>query len=461
MYTKHKVLTAVLVLFTVLCIPSLAAQIMSNTNIATNGLFNTDADNFLNVHNWQDVEFDQFFTTMQVDGEGGIGMGLALNAGSAFLGFGYTGTFWEGTVNSLTTEYGNNYSVANWRGKESVSRSGNGLKWNSQLFFLLGTDSVGGLLFDLNFANVGNHNRDSESLNAGGVKETTKNSVGFGAIEAGLTWGKSFDIGDGLSFSPRFGFSYNIDLQKTVADIGPGSALLTTLTGRSGFFVRPGAGYSNINGGVVGLTGYITSSVGLQLDLSKNARDGSLWLDYGLEYHMFDKQTSGFSYWEDFNPAFMRNSVDIGFGVWHAVDRRLSFGWFTEFGFDLINASVTSITRNDGVKPMHEFNETILEINPMIAAGVVYKAVPDKLNFNGSLTLHPFNYTRIKFEHTNNTSTETATTITNTIGKTITETSMGLTWFIMESLSLDFAIAASRNARIDVTQFSTLLSYKR
>jgi hypothetical protein len=312
----------------------------------------------------------------------------------------------------------------------------------------------------LNFANVGNHNRDSESLNAGGVKETTKNSVGFGAIEAGLTWGKSFDIGDGLSFSPSLGFSYNIDLQKTVADTGPGSALITKLNGRSDFFTR--SGYSNVNGGVVGLTGYITGHAGLQFDLSRNTRDGSLWVDYGLEYHMYDNQESDrFGYWENYNPAFMKNSIDIGFGVWYAVDRRLSFGWFTEFGFSLSNASVTSVTRNDGVKPVDEFNETLFEVSPLIVAGVVYKAVPDKLNFNGSLALYPFDFTFNKFEHINNTGAETMTRTANIIGKTITETSLGLTWFIMESLSLDFAIAASTNARIDVTKFSTLLSYKR
>ena len=71
MFTKHKVLVAVMVLITAFGVTPLFAQMKSftsNTSSATDGLFSTDVDDFLHVSNWEKVQFKNFFSTFQWDG---------------------------------------------------------------------------------------------------------------------------------------------------------------------------------------------------------------------------------------------------------------------------------------------------------------------------------------------------------------------------------------------------------
>jgi|GEM_PF-6920381 len=462
MYTKYKVLAAALMLTAVLCIQPLAAQITSNTNNATTGLFSTDVDNFLDVNSWQEVEFNNFFSVFQVGGADGIGAGMAMSAGSSYLGFGYIGNFWSGADTIVTTEYGNSYTAANSRGKKTTSYSGSGLKWNSQIFFLFGAAPVGGLLLDLNFADAGNNVMDRESINAGGSVVTEKESVGLGALEAGLSWGKNFDLGGGYVFKPNVGFSYNFDLQKTVADTGPGSTETTTLNGQDDFFRR--ADYNGVNNGTgrVGLAGYIAAHLGLGFDLSTSTADGSLWLGYDLEYHLYDKQTESSGYWEDYSPSYLKNFIDIGVGAWYTIDRRLSLGWFVGSGFSIENASVTSVKKNGGAEPDNEYTEVIFGITPMISAGVVHKFLPDKFNINGSLALFPIGYTFSQFKDVDKRNAMTITRTDNTIESLAAQTSLGFTWFITDGLSFDAYLTTLANgSRLNLTNFSALLSYKR
>ena len=462
MYTKHRVLVSVLLLFTAFCISPLAAQIVSNTNNATTGLFTTDVDDFLDVNRWQELKFSNFFTAMQVAGTDGIGAGLAMNAGPVYLGFGYIGNFWTGTVNTETTEYGDTYTVNPlWRGKKTVSRSGSGLQWNSQVFVLLGTAPIGGLLLDVNFAKAGKNNLNSDSFNAGGDVETTNNSAGLGAIEAGLTWGKNFDFGGGFILKPNLGFSYNIDLQKTVADHGPGSAQTTTLNGRDDFFAR--SQYSNVNGGRVGLKGYLAAHAGLAADLNKSTGDGSLWLGYDFEYHLYDNQLKDNSdYWEDYNPAYMGHNIGIGIGAWYTLDRKLSLGWSAEIGVNMAKAGITTVTRDDGVDPANEYTEFVFGLTPVVTAGIVYKFLPDKFNLNGSIALWPVSYTYDKFSNNDTVNVVNTERKTNTVSGAVATTSLGFTWFITDGFAFDACVTTlASGSRLNVTQFAALLSYKR
>jgi hypothetical protein len=463
MHVKNKVLTSVIAL-TALCVSPLAAQITSNTSNATSGLFSTDVDYFLDVNDWQNVEFGKFFTTMQVGGTEGIGAGFAVNAGSAYLGAGYIGNFWSAgsTVNSTTTEYGDKYANANWRGKKIINdRSGSGLQWNSRVFLFLGTAPIGGLLLEGNFVKAGKNNLDKEYLDSAGDLLTDENSQGLGEIEAGLRWGRNFDLGGGLTLKPNLAFSYNTNLQKSVT-YKPGGAETTELNGSDSFFAST-AYKRSVNDGKVGLTGYMAGHAGLSVDLSKSTGDGSLWFGYDLEQHLYDKQTTDNSdYWKDYNPSYAKHYIDIGVGAWYTLDRKLSLGWSAGSGFNIENAKVTSAKESYGTGPEREFTEVIFGINPSITAGVVFKALPNRLSLNGSIALYPVGYEYDKLTEYNSVSAITTETTTNTISSTKAETSLGFTWFIADGLSFDAYVTTHTNgSRLNLTDFSALLSYKR
>ncbi|MCL2127215.1 MAG: hypothetical protein FWH38_03075, partial [Treponema sp.] len=273
--------------------------------------------------------------------------------------------------------------------------------------------------------------------------------------------GRNFDIGGGYILKPNLGFSYNIDLQKTVADMGPGSAEITSLNGIDSIFAR--TGYSNVNGGRVGLKGYLAAHAGLTVDLIKSTGEGSLWLGYDFEHHLYDKQLKDNSdYWEDYSPAYTEHDIGIGLGAWYTLDRKLSLGWSVEAGFHAANAGVSTVKRDDGLDPAHEYTEVIFGITPVAAAGVVYKVFPDKFNLNGSLSLCPIGYTYNKFSNNDTVNVTNTDKITNTVSGAAAATSLGFTWFITDGFAFDAYITTlAAGSRLNLTQFAALLSYKR
>jgi hypothetical protein len=451
MRSQHLVLAAALL---ITAISPLAAQsFKSNTSKATNGLFMTETDKFLDVNSWQEVEFDNFFTTFQWDQ--GISAGLAVDAGPIYLGFGYFGNFWTGTVNSTTEEYGDNYAAQGWRGKNKVTNTAN-LAWTNRISFLIGMAPMGGILLDFNFNGLGQNNNDKDSLDPNGDKTTNKDSAGLGSFEAGFGWGRNFELGGGLVVKPNLSFHYNIDLTKNEMDSG--GVETTTLNGMDHFFSQKD-GYSNINDGKVGLTGIITAHAGLGIDLPIY----SIWAGYDFETHTYDKQmTNSSDDWVDYSPSYTRSLINIGVGGWYTLDRKLSFSWSLESDFDIENAAVTSEKLKGWLKPEHEFTDSIFAIYPKIAAGVVYKLLPDRFNFNASLALHPLDYSYRKFTHTDSgINPSTITDTSSKINSTYTDTALGFTWFIAPGFSFDAAtnfIAGA--AKVDLTAFSVLLSYK-
>jgi len=466
MFTKHRALVTAALLFTVFCVLPLSAQMnsfTSNTSNATNGLFTTETDNFLDVNKWQEVEFNKFFTAMQADFNNGIGAGVAAKAGSAYLGFGYFGNLWSGSLNSTTTKYGDNYAAAAWKGKDTVVNSAN-LAWTNQVSFLLGTQLLGGILLDCNLAGLGNNNNDTDSLDAGGNKTTYKNSAGVGSIEGGLSWGKNFDLGSGLVLMPKLGFRYNASVQKSVTNPGtPGSVKTTALNGIDPYFSQA-SGYTAIQNGQVGLTGIIGAHAGLEVDRSAGAWDGSLWAGYDFETHTYDNQISDSSgYWEGYNPSYTGHLINLGVSFCYTLDRKLSFGWSVEGDFGIVNAKVTSVQTQNDAMPDHNFTDAVYGIAPKLSAGVVYKALPDKFNFNASLALYPLEYSYRKFTHSDISGVMTTTTDTSSIiNAAYATTSLGFTWFITDGFSLDAATGVNAaSTTVDITNFSVLLSYRR
>jgi len=423
-------------------------------------LFDTDTDDFLNVNNWQNVEFDSFFTTLLVDNIDGIGAGLALRAGAAYLGFGYFGTFWQGRADRTTTEAGGFRLVT--RPNPTLN---NNLSWTSQISFLFGMEALGGFLLDLNIDGLGQNNRDNEEL-VGGYVVTNENFTGLGALEAGLRWGRNFELADGSVLKPTLGFSYNVNMARTVIRPVATGVETTTRTGIDPFFewlqTEMGGAASGLYGGEVGLTGGFNVHVGLGFDRAFGDVDGSLWASYDLEIRTYDKQrTTNAGGWSDHRPAFTGHEINIGIGAWYTLDRRVSFAWSVECAVSIAVAEVTSRWDSQYTVPEHQYAVSKFGISPKFAAGVVFQAFPDRFNLNASLALFPFYFTRMQIDHTNIAAGTTINRTETVIGNTITATSIGFSWFLGDNLSFDAALNSTFNARLDVTTFSVLLSYKR
>jgi len=451
MVTKR--VLGVALLIAVFSISPLTAQInrfSSNTSSATSGLFAADTDDFLDVNSWQNVEFGTFFTTLLVDGmNGGVGAGLAVRMGTAYLGFGYFGTFWDGAFGSTTTEAG---------GNETVARTGD-LRWTNQISVLFGTEMLGGFLLDFNLAGMGRNNRDTEVV-VGGDILTNENTVGFGALEVGLRWGRNFELANGLTLKPTLGFSYNLNTERTEAR-PIGQPRTTTLNGIDPFFSRPDLAFADLNGGRVGLTGGINVHAGLGVDRVFGDVDGSLWVGYDLEIRTYDRQTRASGTWTDFAPSFNQHLINVGVGAWYTLDRRLSFAWSVECDINIISAEVTS-AQHTGANPVHQLAISEVEISPQFAAGVVFQAIPGRFNLNASIALSPLQFTRTQMEHHYlGVGAETTNITTTNISRAQTYTLLGFTWFLGDNLSLDAALNPAPGARIDATTFAMLLSYKR
>jgi len=466
MLTKPKYLAAALVLITLCGISPVSAQMNgfgSNTGKATNGLYSTETDKFLDVNNWQELEFRKFFSAFQVEGINGIGAGLAVETGSVYLGFGYFGKFWSGSLVSTTTEYGKDYSVpATWAGKQ-IKTNNSSLAWTNQISVLFGTDLIGGILVDLNLAGFGLNNNDRENLDAAGEISTDFKTTGPGIFGGGITWGKNFTAKDAV-IKPYLGIVYNSDLQKTKEKSGTRET--TTLNGTDPFFGSQ-SGYVDIQDGKVGYSGSITARGGFGIDNPGRNADNSIWLEYNFETHTYSNQLADSTdYWEKYNPVFTAHHIKLGAGSWYNLDRRLSFSWLAEGDIGLINAKITSkqdSTSYDlGLDPDHEYTDLHLGIFPKIAAGVCYKAIPDKLNFNAGFALYPLDYIYRKFNHTDMAYTgDTLIQKSNKISTAYTTASLGLSWLVTNGFLLDIATDFAAGAtRVDLTTFSILLSYK-
>ena len=471
MHTRPKIWVAAMITIMAFCISPLAAQInsfSSNTSDATSGLFSTDVDDFLDVNNWQNVELGKFFTVLQVDGNNGVGAGLALPAGKAYLGFAYFGKFWSGNINTETIEYGDKFVTTSWRGGKTVnynSPADAGLSWTSQISFLIGTKPLGGILLEFNALGAGDDNDDVEKLDpVTGELSTSSSSTGLGAIEAGLSWGRNFVTGSGLTFKPNLGFTYGRNLQRTISDT---AGLVTTeFNGEDPFFANR-SGYTDINNGITGYTGYMAAHAGLGVDLSGTKGDASLWLGYDFLTHTYDRQTSQSSgYWEDYNPSYLGNMINLGVGAWYTMDRRLSFGWSVESDFAIANAKINSMEKK-GVDPEQTFTDFMIGIYPKIAAGVSYKMLVDILNLNASLTLYPLEYSYRKFTHDDQSLISTNIVNTsNKINSAYAVTSLGFTWFITDGFLFDTVVSlaggsSANGSRINLTEFAALFSFKR
>jgi hypothetical protein len=437
MLTKHKLLAVVVLVATALGISPLTAQIIksfeSNANWTTNGLFSTDADDFLSVTGWQNVDFTKFYTAAQANAGSGVSAGFAGKAGSVYLGVGYFGNFWSGSLYSQKIDSDTNYNYG----------SDTGLAWTNQISFLAGTEAIGGVKLDIDIAGAGSDNDDNETAD-------TKETVGLGAMEFGLSWGKSINWGGGVT-KPLLSFFYNVNLQKTTSK-SPGGSETTILNGVDGFFNA--TEYTGVNAGAVGLTGCFGGAGELAHDFALANADAAAWISYGIVSYTYDKQTRVTGGDVDYKPSHTEHEITLGFGAWYELADNLSFGWSAEGVASIINAKVTSTA-------LTKYTDERFGITPVAAAGIVYQAIPGVFNLNGSLRLNAITYTYRKFSaDLAGTGIDNVDTMHEITGAFSTA-SLGFTWLIQSEFTLDAAMNFNtRGQAVNLSNFSILVSYK-
>jgi hypothetical protein len=431
----------------------LAAQSM--TSQATQGLYTTDADKYLDVNDWQDVVVNKAFAFLKGSAARGIGAGTAFNLGPAFIGIGYAGKFWSAQSYSLEYDYGpisgskdaffNNYY--------------SDLAWINRISVLIGTRLLGGILIDVDVAGLGNDNADYDD----GSNPAVEDSNDLGAIQGSLSWGKNFKVSS-ITIKPKLGFAYNFNNQKREYRVTEPAASPTTRTLEgTDLLFNEFYGINNadlFSGGKVGLTGFWTANAGLSLNKTGSLGDGSLWLNYELQSFAYDRQTkrSNGTY-KDYSPAHQRHGINLGVGAWYDLDEKVSFAWSAEVDGEFEKAEINS-GKTEAAGAAEEFEYTAFSIAPSVSAGFAYKLIPEKFNINTALRFIPLSYTNTEISKTATATKDTTTDTLNDIGGMGTITSMGFTWFIVGGLSLDAAMEAAYYSRLDIGSVSILASYK-
>jgi hypothetical protein len=445
----------------------LAAQSMMS--MATQGLYTTEADKYLDVNEWQDVFINKAFSFLKASAADGVGAGTAFKLGPTFFGIGYTGKFWSGDLYSSESKYGPNaYGAASppYAGNTFVdNRYDSGLTWSNRISVLIGTDLLGGILVDIDIAGAGSNNGDYDD-GTSGVKIDAKNSADLGAIQAGLIWGKNFEISD-ITIKPKLGFAYNFNRQKSETRVSEAAAnpAIRTLDGIDPLFETNVFSVINNNihpftGGAVGLTGFLTANAGLSLNRSGSLGDGSVWLGYELQYFAYDRQTTQSNgKYKDYSPAHQYHGINLGLGALYDLDEKLSLAWSAEVGMRIENAEINS-GKTETAGPTNEFEYKAFGIEPSLSTGLTYKLIPDKLDLNAAFKLIPLSYTNRKVSNTATATNYTIRDALNDITGITTTTSLGFTWFIAGGLTLDAAMETVTTSRLDISNVSILVSYK-
>jgi hypothetical protein len=154
---------------------------LSVVNAATDGLFGSDIDDYIDVTDWSNVEYDKLFLFLggaaANNGDnnsvaGNYQGGLATKLGSSHLGFYYSGNIFNGGGY-------NNGETGSAKHTEGTAT------WDNSLAVVFGNEGIGGIRFDMMF-----NNALFKDTNTGDGDSKTSESDNH--LVTSLQWGKAF-----------------------------------------------------------------------------------------------------------------------------------------------------------------------------------------------------------------------------------------------------------------------------
>jgi hypothetical protein len=290
-------LTAVAIL--ALSVFPLAAQ-ESNTSKATLGNFGTDVDDFLDVHSYGGVEFDEWFSFAGYDDSNLLSLGYAFRLGGLYLGAYYSGNIIKYAAASnpgtKTETIAQTYTTVNNAPAvdtitTTTAYTSDPTTTNNKADIFLG---VAGMGFKLGFwENLETSDRypgaaesvvvETPASLRRAVNEYVDYSRVFGIMLPSLIWGMGLDLG-GITLKPSVGFGLGIIQNSTsythnVYTIQAGNYIGNNDTTKSqilGNYIQP----------------QITAGVGLDF-AEKDGAESGLGLEYGINFDLYSNSYEG------------------------------------------------------------------------------------------------------------------------------------------------------------------------
>jgi len=167
-------------------------------------IFKGDIDKLTDVNDYNEVEIKKTFVMAGVRFDEatnevrGIRGGFATKLGSTHFGMFYDGYFWDGDSNTTRV------------GGRQQDGDDQGILMDNSLGFLIGTETVGGIMFNIALQGFGS----DEDINDPVTIETRSGFIGIGSM-----WGKNFG-GDNGVFKPEVGFRVLINMNRTITKNG-------------------------------------------------------------------------------------------------------------------------------------------------------------------------------------------------------------------------------------------------
>jgi len=456
MKKRNKVI-AIFAIITMCLAATLGAQ-QSSQNVATAGVYGDDADNFVDVNYYGDVEFGKWFGYVGSD-TGYLDLGYATKFGSIYLGAYYSGnaldkkssssksvkSVWDTDLQKLLT------SIEQDGGnRDSLSNP------NNSIDLLIGVAGMGfklGFSQDYTFFNspyyIGN-NRDNwsskeEDVIAGITNYYGNDSINYeetiGWMAPSFQWGMKLDLGGSKVLAPRLGARIAFHKDELIDEYYTDRAVYNDKTIGTEKINNDGwnNGYTALNAGA-GLDFYLNESM-------------YVGIDYALGINFYDQSfgqagrsgsVEGFIIWQGLNettgyvdrtektntvsidvdeksymshviaPALWKelsSSNNAKFGIKVSVPVLIesytsniySDSWtvkettYTDTNRSNENEKVTTETHTAGLKE----ETSVLLIAPSISFGGSYEVIPGKFIINAGVNVRPVTY--------KNTSTTKAT----------------------------------------------------
>jgi hypothetical protein len=414
--------------------PLTSARPQSLTSSATQGLWDNEVDRFMDVNDYDTVEFDKFYGLLQGGGYSTvrtINGGFAKNFGSIYLGLYFDGNLASGSSAESKDANGD------WLG---TAANDSGITFDNEVQVLIGTP-VGGFKLALLMPGF---RTDTDESTAATVKTRE------GQIGVSLTWGKNFALGGGL-LKPELEVGYLFDQDKIETTPKP-SGDTTTVSDDSSILIA-------------GLRGTYEFAPGASSRSSLTLED-TINISFPTNPRRENTPSSGDSIETEGNKT--ENTLTGSFAKTYDINERFSAGWLVGLAFDISLDPVKQTTTTSGVTTTSDQETTTFRLTPGAGLGFTYKFIPDRFTLNGGVKAS-YTYEFKEWKDNEAAGTTRAEETTHTAGGTSSgtsngwnvDTALGGTLYFNPKVFLDFrASVVAGSFSVDLSSFSLLVSVR-
>ena len=458
----------------------------------TLGKFESDADNYMSVRNYANMDFGKWWSVISYkayldsptpNSSDLVQVGFATRIGGLYAGLSYNGNGWKdlgslrGAGDNINTYTQETISGKTWKVFDIAPQPLLGFYGlRNEAALLLGFADMGlKLYYASNYQS--NTQADYAVRESGGLKYYKSWQEECGHINPGITWGMSRELLPGRGIKPQV----NIDLDlirdnQAQEEFADASDPQLGTKGKQIIFSN-NAFIPGINLGLGGFSLTRVNNFSLDLDL-----------DYGIKMYFYDNEYS----YADSNSKYqikrlqggrVRNSSQFAdiFEIQHALSPSINAGWsgdrlglalklgvlMTSYTktetFKALKPDINGIPLTDGSIVKHADDDKITEytLEPAIDLAMQWAIVPSRLFLNAGGKLSVFKIisnTLDRYVYEYGDLDRTKIEVTNTFYSASTNLFLGLTFNLSPNLELQAALGVGSNNDINVfnSSFSNL-----